>query len=422
MGAQFGLVRLLPLLMLGSCTPSSDSPPSDRAVDDTPGAGVPEVLTGIDALAAADFAPLRGRRVGLITNHTGIDRTGASTIDRLQEAPEVQLVALFSPEHGVRGRAQPGETVSDATDPRTGLPIHSLYGRTREPTRAMLSGIDVLVIDIQDVGARYYTYAWTMVLAMRAAAEHGISFMVLDRPNPLGGRVVQGNVLDSAYASLVGLYPVAMRHGLTLAELARMVNEELSLGLDLHLERMSGWRREMRFDATGLPWVAPSPNMPSIASALHYPGTCLFEGTNLSVGRGTEHPFQQIGAAWLNNVALIGWLQLQGLKGVRFDTVSFTPRGPADGKFAGERVRGVRFIATDADAYDPTVVAVAVLAGIHALHAAELEWIATHFDRLAGTDRLRLAVQSGAGWQEIVAGWGPELERFRALRDRYLLY
>ena len=380
------------------------------------------VRLGVDVLLADSAAILRGRRVGLITNHTGRNAAGVSTIDLLYEHPAVELVALFSPEHGIRGMVEAGERVSSGRDERTGLPIHSLYSETRAPTAAMLEGIDVLVFDIQDIGSRYYTYVWTMALAMRAAAEHGIPFVVLDRPNPVGGALVQGNVLEPEHASFVGLYPVPMRHGLTVGEMARLVNAEFGIGAELTVVPMEGWRRDMWFDATGLPWTAPSPNMPSLESATHYPGTCLFEGTNLSVGRGTPNAFQQIGAPWLDHETLIRRLEAYGLPGVRFEAVTFTPERPGDGKYGGAAVRGVRFVATDRDRYDPTRAAVAALIEIRRLHPDRLEWRIAHFDRLSGTSRLRQRIEAGASLQEVTADWDAQTAAFAAMRERYLLY
>lgn len=380
------------------------------------------VRPGIDALMAGDFAVLRGKRVGLITNHTGKSLAGVSTIDLLYQAPGVELVALFSPEHGIRGAAEAGEKVASGRDEATGLPIHSLYGETRKPTAAMLDGIDVLVFDIQDIGTRYYTYLWTMALALQAAAEHGLEFVVLDRPNPLGGAAVQGNMLEPAQASFVGLYPVPMRHGLTAGELARLLNGEYGIDARLTVVPAEGWRRDSWFDQTGLPWTAPSPNMPSLESALHYPGTCLFEGTNLSVGRGTPLAFQQIGAPWLDHEELARRLNARGLAGVRFEPVLFTPSSPGDGKFGGESVRGIRFVSTDRTAYDPTVATIAALVEIRAMHPDRLRWHVGHFDRLAGTELVRQQIMAGAGVEAITAGWAEEVARFEGVRSRYLLY
>lgn len=402
-------------------------PGDTRAQDATPWVVGGEVRlegarAGIDVLLAGDFEVLRGKRVGLITNHTGKNVAGESTIDLLHRAPGVRLVSLFSPEHGIRGEAEAGERVASGRDGKTGLPIHSLYGATRKPTPEMLAGLDALVFDIQDIGTRYYTYVWTMALALQAAAEQGLEFVVLDRPNPLGGVGVQGNVLDEAQSSFVGLYPVPMRHGLTAGELARLLNGEYGLGARLTVVPVAGWRRTQWFDETGLPWTAPSPNMPSLESALHYPGTCLFEGTNISVGRGTPLAFQQIGAPWLNNEELVRRLRARGLAGVEFEPVTFRPERPGDGKFDGEVVRGVRLVAVDRQSYDPTVTAIAMLVEIQRLHPERLTWRASHFDRLAGTDRVRKAVVAGREVAEITGGWGAEVAGFEGVRGRYLLY
>ncbi|MBI4545074.1 MAG: DUF1343 domain-containing protein [Gemmatimonadetes bacterium] len=381
---------------------------------------------------AGDASLLGGRRVGLITNHTGVGQfTGAArevaaatSIDLLHQHPGIELVALYSPEHGVQGRAQAGAAVASGRDAKTGLPIYSLYapGGVRKPTAAMLEGVEVLAFDIQDIGARYYTYVWTMALAMQAAAEHGIRFVVLDRPNPIGGELVQGNVLEAEQASFVGLYPVPMRHGLTPGELARLIRGEFGVPVELTVVPAQGWRRGMWFEDTGLPWIPPSPNMPSVESATHYPGTCLFEGTNLSVGRGTPIAFQQIGAPWLDAETVVHGLEAYRLPGVRLEAVSFTPQRPGDGKYDGEPVRGVRFLTTDRRVYDPTVAAVAALVEVQRLHPDRLEWRVAHFDRLAGTTRLREQVAAGVSLEEITAGWAEPLERFRRLREKYLIY
>jgi uncharacterized protein YbbC (DUF1343 family) len=389
-----------------------------------------QVRLGVDVLLARGGAPLLGKRVGLITNHTGIAAfTGAAravprnTIDVLHEHPGIELVALFSPEHGIRGTAEAGERVASGVDERTGLPIHSLYDVTTRPTAAMLRGVDVLVFDIQDIGSRYYTYVWTMAQALQTAAEHGLEFVVLDRPNPLGGELVQGNVLEPRHASFVGLYPVPMRHGLTAGELARMLTGELAhIDARLTVIPAEGWRRDQWFDDTGLPWHPPSPNMPDLESATHYPGTCLFEGTNLSVGRGTPRAFQQIGAPWLDGDELARRLNAARLPGVRFEAVRFRPANPGDLKFADTDVRGVRFITTERTAYDPTHAAVLALSEIRRMHPQQLRWHSAHFDRLAGTTRLRASIEGGVAPAAIVADWEQELEAFRRLRKAYLLY
>ena len=380
-----------------------------------------ETRPGIEVLLADSIHLVEGLRAGLVTNHTGIDRTGVPSIDLLHRDARVELVALYSPEHGIRGEAEAGELVESGVDPRTGLPVHSLYGSTRKPTPEMLEGVEVLLFDIQDIGARYYTYVYTMALAMEAAGEAGIPFVVLDRPNPIGGLGVQGNVLDPAFASFVGMYPIPMRHGMTPGELARLFQGEFGVDVELGVAPLSGWDRSDEFLDTGLPWTAPSPNMPSVESARHYPGTCLFEGTNLSVGRGTPIAFQQIGAPWLDGEALAANLTAHELPGVRFEAVRFVPENPGDGKHGGVEVGGVRLVATG-PGYDPTEAAVAALIEATALSGDRWAWREAAIDRLAGTDRLRLAVDAGASLAEIRAGWEPELSEFLRVRERYLLY
>jgi uncharacterized protein YbbC (DUF1343 family) len=363
-----------------------------------------------------------GRRVGLITNQTGIDRQGRSDIDLLSDEPSVDLVALFAPEHGLRGDAKEGRAIENGVDPRTGVPIHSLYGDAtmRKPTPAMLKGIDVLLFDMQDIGARYYTYVSTMALAMEAAGEQNIPFVVLDRPDPTRGDVVQGDVLDPAFSTFVGMFPVPMRHGMTTGELARMYVGEFGIHVRLSVVPADGWRRDLTFSETGLPWVAPSPNMPSLESALAYPGTCLFEGTNLSVGRGTERPFQWVGAPWLDADTLAARLNAYGFAGLSFEPATFVPREPSDGKFDGQEVHGVRLVGETAT-YDAPEVAVAMLVEAHRMAGDRWAWLGT-FDRLAGTDRLRLGVDAGEGQEALTAGWAPALRAFEQRRQPYLLY
>ena len=418
---------LLPALLLGAaCSPAGnpDADPPSLAATDPPATTRPTppiVRPGIEVLLTDSLSLVRGRRAGLITNHTGRDRNGTPSIDLLAEHPEVELVALFSPEHGIRGSAEAGVRIESGVDERTGLPVHSLYGSIRAPTPEMLDGIEVLLFDIQDIGTRYYTYLSTMALSMEAAGEHAIPFVVLDRPNPIGGDPVQGNVLDPAFASFVGLYPVPMRHGLTAGEFARMVVGEFGVRVDLSVAVADGWARTMPYEETGVPWIAPSPNMPSVESALHYPGTCLFEGTPISVGRGTEIAFQQLGAPWLDGEELAARLTALGVPDVRFVPVRFTPRDPGDGKFAEIEVEGVRLVADGAD-YDPTLAALALLVEIRAMSGDRWSWREGHFDRLAGTDALRAALDAGASYGELADRWGAGLEDFRALREGYLLY
>lgn len=403
---------LLATLALAACLPVQ-GPIEDGAK--------PEVRSGIEVFLANPPAEVRGKRIGLITNQTGVDRAGTLSIDRLAASDAVRLVALFSPEHGIRGAAAPGETIASGTDERTGLPIHSLYGDTRKPTPEMLRGIEALVFDIQDVGSRTYTYVYTMALGMQAAAEAGIPFVVLDRPNPIGGTVVEGNLLDTAFATFVGMYPIPVRHGLTAGELARLFHAEFGVGAEPIVAPAAGWRRGARFDATGLPWVPPSPNIPRLESAVHYPGTVFFEGTNLSAGRGSSHPFEQVGAPWLDAEAVAREMNARGLPGVRFEAVRFTPARPGDDKFDGVPLRGVRLVATDRDAYRPVTASLLLAEAIFRRHRADFRWIPAHWDRLAGTDRLRAAIEAGTLGEEL-RRWDAEAARFAEARRPYLLY
>ncbi len=413
--------------------PDSSPAVADSAVAVAPPATVAPpsrllVRPGADMLAERLPAALEGKRVGLVTNQTGRTAAGRSTIDVLAAQPRLTLVALYSPEHGIRGTAAEGETVSSTRDERTGLPIHSLYGATRRPTPAMLRGVEALVFDIQDVGARQYTYVSTMAYAMQTAREQGIPFVVLDRPNPVRGDIVEGSVLEPAFASFVGLYPIASRHGMTPGELARLFNAEFGIGADLTVVQVDGWRRDLWWDETGLDWVAPSPNLPRLQSAIHYPGTVYFEGTNLSEGRGSSHPFQQIGAPWLRAAEVAAAMNEMRLPGVRFEAVEYTPPATAS-RFPGQPLRGVRLHATDRDAYRPLAAALLLIDTIRRLHPAEFRFSgptaerpnAYWIDTLAGTDRLRKAMEAGT-LRALLEAWEREARAFETTRARYLLY
>ena len=429
------LSGLLLLLALIGCAPAEgQQEPSARAE----GADVRDrtrtsVQTGAQVLAAEDFRRLRGKRVGLIVNHTALVDS-VHLIDAVHAAADVEVGALFGPEHGLRGEDEAGETVEDGRDVRTGAPVYSLYGATRKPTPEMLRGLDALVFDIQDVGARFYTYVSTMGLAMQAAAEAGIPFIVLDRPNPLGGRYASGFVLEPEHASFVGAYPVPVAHGLTVGELARMiVGEEMLDGLeDLQLDvvPMEGWTRATLWPETGLPWIPPSPNIPDWETAFVYAGACFFEAASASEGRGTRQPFKLLGAPWADADALADTLNAHGLPGVRFEPTSFTPESiegmASNPKLEGEALQGVRYVVGDAAAFRP------VEAGIHVLHAfhaqaeklgvpdfiARPDWLTT----LAGTERLGELLQAGASPEAIIAAWEDEVAAFEEQRAPYLLY
>jgi uncharacterized protein YbbC (DUF1343 family) len=406
---------LLGTMLLSACaTPAGHSaPPTTASVEHT--------RIGIDHLARSVPPQLRGKRVGLITNQTGVTHDGRSSIDVLAGTGAVQLVALFSPEHGIRGTAAPGERVASTVDERTGLPIHSLYGETRKPTPAMLRGIEALVFDIQDIGARPYTYIYTMALGMEAAREAGIPFVVLDRPNPINGVAIEGNLLEPRFATFVGMYPIPIRHGMTAAELAGMFNREFGIGAELSVVRMEGWERAQWGDETGQPWVDPSPNIRRLEAAIHYPGTVFFEGTNLSTGRGSEMPFEQVGAPWLRSPEVVDAMNGLGLPGVRFETVEFTPRNPGDGKFADQPVQGVRLVLTERESYRPVAASLLLISAIRNLHPREFAWNVSHFDRLAGTDRLRQAIERNQ-LPQLIREWDVEAEGFRRAREPYLLY
>jgi len=389
------------------------APPSARA----------QVRPGIEVLVTDSASLIAGKRLGLLTNHTGIDRQGRRDVDVLL-ANGQRPTALFSPEHGFRGTEdRPG--LPDGVDSATGLPIYSLYGGSRAAARAALDSIDVLLIDLQDIGARYYTYIATAASLMRDAARARKRVVVLDRPDPIGGRDVQGNLRErpaNPDSVLVGFLPVPMRHGMTFGELVRMANDVLGIGADLVVVPAAGWKRTMLFDETGLPWVKPSPNMPDLESALHYPGICLFEGTNVSVGRGTAFAFQVIGAPWLDADAVRRRLPAEVLVGVDVTKAVFTPRQPTDGKYDGEELQGLRVHVTDATAYDPTRLAVALLAAIRASHPRELKFNERGFDGLAAGPALRQAIESGRPARQIWAMWDDDLKRFQSVRAKYLLY
>lgn len=365
------------------------------------------VLPGIDILLRDSLHLVQGKRLGLITNQSGVDARGVSTIDRLAHLPLARLVMLFAPEHGIRGAAAPGAPVADTVDNGTGLPIYSLYGASRAPTRLQLDSLDVLLVDLQDVGARPYTYVSTTVLAMRAAAAAGKRVIVLDRPNPIGC-AVQGPNLDTAYASFLGMLPVPLRHGMTLGELARFANARFAIGADLVVVPVRGWRRCDWFDRTGLPWVRPSPNLPDLESVAWYPGTVLFEATNLSVGRGTDAPFREVGAPWLDAPGVARAMARR--YHVAMDAVRFTPRAPGDGKFGGVAVAGVRFRRLDRAHGDPVRDALRLLATIGSLHPGALV-----------VDSLALARRLGRPFVGAVT-WPREVARFLATRRDYLLY
>ncbi len=358
---------------------------------------------------------LDGRRLGVLSGPSGVlpDLTGSA--EALLRAADVR--ALFAPEHGLLGAAAEGAHVTHGVH-RAGVPIYSLYGADLAPSAQQLAGLDALVCDIQDIGCRFYTYAWTLVKLMQVAAGVGVAVIVADRPNPLGG-AVEGPGVDASQRTLVGLHDVPIRHGLTLGELARLANDELAIGCDLTVVPCAGWRRAERWGATGLPWVPPSPNMPTAEAALVYPGTCLVEGTNLSVGRGTARPFEWLGAPWVDGPALAEALNGAGLPGVRWRALAFQP---CAAPHAGELCYGVQPHVTDPDAFRPVLAGLTLVAALWRVHAGQFAWATAHFDRLAGSPGLRAAIESGTPPQEIAAGWSEYEAAFQARAAPFLLY
>ena len=402
------------LVLLSGCSPE----PSRSGTEPASLAPAP-LRTGLDVLQATGFAGLRGKRVGIVTNHTGVDRSLRALPEIVAAADGVTLAAVFGPEHGVTGAAAAGDGVKGGVDPRLGVPVHSLYGEVRRPTREMLSGIDVLLYDMQDAGSRAYTYLSTLKEVLAAAGEAKIEVWVLDRPSPCGVDAYEGPVLEPGRESFVGCHPLPIRPGLTVGEFARMVNEESAVAAPLRVIAMEGYRRDMQYEATGLVWIAPSPNIPTADTALVYAGTVLIEGTNLSEGRGTTRPFQLIGAPWLDGRRIVEALGAADLPGCALRAVTFTPW---DSKHEGKECGGVEIHVTDRRTLRPVALLTALLLAVARTHPARFEFKKETFDRLAGTSRLREEIEKGVPLEEIVEGWRPGLEEYAARRGRYLLY
>lgn len=388
-----------------------------------------KVRTGLEVLLEEQLDLLAGKRTGLITNHTGVDSRLQSTVDRLASHPDVNLVALFGPEHGLRGDVQAGDEVATFTDERTGLPVYSLYGKTkdtRKPTAAMLQDVDVLVCDLQDGGSRYFTYVYTMAYAMEAAAKQSIPYVLLDRPNPIGGDAVEGNIVHADFRSFVGAYALPVRHGMTMGEIATLLNAEYAIGADVHVVKMDGWKRSDYFWETGLPWVSPSPNVPSPHTLVVYPGTCLFEGTNLSEGRGTTRPFEWIGAPWLDGYRWADTLNELQLPGVMFRPVHFVP---TFSKHKDTPCQGVEVHVTDPRAFRPVRTGIHLLATAREQDETAFAWLEPprrggryFIDLLAGTDELRRHLDAGDDPSELIRRWDAELPDWLPVRARYTFY
>jgi uncharacterized protein YbbC (DUF1343 family) len=399
--------------------PYSEKPSTVGAsTNDRPGrsqSASTESLNGIDVVARDGYALLKGRRVGLITNQTGLDRDGRSTIDLLKAAPGVTLIALFSPEHGLRGVLN--QKVSDSVDEKTGLPIYSLYGETRKPSPEMLKGIDTLVFDIQDVGTRFYTYISTLGLAMEEAARQKIKFVVLDRVNPIGGAEVEGPIADADKLSFTAYHQLPIRHGMTVGELAQLFNRERGINADLQVVQVENWRREEQFDETGLVWVNPSPNMRSLTEASLYPGIGLLETTNVSVGRGTDTPFELVGAPWLDGRKLASILNRSQLAGVRFVPVRFTPRASIH---KDTECGGINIVITDRAQFDPVTTGLEIASQLLKLYPKD--FAVDQFNRLLANRKVYDALRQGVEARALRQIWQSDLAAFRSVRSKYLLY
>ncbi len=394
------------LVPLASLSAPASSKRSGRAA---------RVQTGLDVLAAQKFAPLRGKHIGLITNHTGVDSQGRSNIDLFSHASGLQLVALFSPEHGLAGRNN--ERVSSSKDPSTGLLIHSLYGDTLRPTDDMLKGIDALVFDIQDAGVRFYTYTTTLAYCMEEAAKRNIAFFVLDRPNPLGGDIVEGPLLDADKTNFVGYFPMPVRYGLTIGELAQLLNAENHIGADLHVVAMKNWHRNYFFESTGIKWIPPSPNLRTTKGSILYPGIEILQSAGVSVGRGTQTPFEQFGAPWLNGEEVAAALNERHLSGLHFASQPFIP---ISGPYSGQRCGGVAVRITERAAVRSMRMGLEIAAILQKLYPRQFD--SAKLLELTGNSDTVQQLQSGVAPEKIAAGWSTSLSSFDQARRKYFLY
>jgi uncharacterized protein YbbC (DUF1343 family) len=410
----------LALVAAGVLVTPVASTPSLFAQTNASNAADTGVQPGIETFLANVPEALRGKRVGLITNHSAIDRRQRPDIDLIAQHKDLKLVALLAAEHGIRGTTAEGVTIGDEVDPKTGVPIHSLYkAEDHGPTPQMLENVDVLIYDLQEVGGRTWTYVSTMALSMQAAAKKKIPFVVLDRPNPLGGEIAEGALLEPAFKSFVGMYPIPARHGMTVGELAKLFNEKHGIGCELIVARVANWRRSQWFVDTKLPWINPSPNLRSFAALQSYPGTVYFEGTNLTEGRGTDRPFEQIGATWLDAPKVAKTMNDRKLPGVRFEAITMAVL-PTAAKFKGETIPGLRFVITDREGYRPVKTALMLIDEIRRQHPKEFAW-GKSIDRLTGSDKARLAIDAGT-LPALLDQWDREAAEWMESRKPYLLY
>jgi uncharacterized protein YbbC (DUF1343 family) len=383
------------------------------------------VTPGLEVLLRDSVHLVRGRRVGFITNQTAITSDGRSGIDLLAESPDVNLVALFGPEHGLRGGIEGGVRIADGRDAQTGVQVYSLYGQTQRPTAAMLRDVEVLLFDMQDIGARPYTFVWTMAMAMEVAARQNIPFIVLDRPNPITSRI-GGPLMEMEMRNvgqpITGYYPVPLRHGMTVGEVARYINAEYGIGARLTVVPAAGWRGDMWFDETGLPWIDPSPNIRSLDAALHYAGVVLFEATNVTVGRGTDAPMSYIGAPWLDNRRLLERMGQYDLPGVELTARSLTPTGSGWVPYRDTLTHVVHLRVTDRDTYRPVDTALALMVEIRRMHPERFRILNQGFTQMIGSRWARAAVEAGEDPRGIVRRWESETAAWREVRERYRLY
>ena len=389
-----------------------------------------KVLTGADILLSDSLDLVTNKNVGIVTNHTGLLSNGTHIVDTLNSLNQVNVVVLFGPEHGIRGDAPDGHSISDGKDSKTGIQVYSLYGKTKKPTKEMLKNVDILVFDIQDIGARFYTYISTMFFAMQAAVENNIPILILDRPNPINGIRVEGPIIQEGFKSFVGIANIPIMHGMTIGELALFFNEENllndNLKADLKIIKMQNWTRNMYFDETGLTWVNPSPNMTSLETALLYPGLCLIEGTNISEGRGTPTPFLNIGAPFINSDSLISKLNSYKLEGISYSKINFTPveipNMASKPKFEKENCNGIYFTITDRQKLNSLKLGLVLIYSIMKLNPNDFSFRESSIDRLYGSSNLRTMLTKGFSPNEIMNTWKQDLEKFNQIRKKYLIY
>lgn len=388
------------------------------------------VRTGADLLVSENLDLIENKKLGIITNHTGILSNGTHLVDTLFSIKNIKISSLFGPEHGIRGDAPDGLTIQDGNDSKTGLPVYSLYGKTRKPTKEMLADVDILLFDIQDIGARFYTFISTMYYGIQSAAENNIPIIILDRPNPIGGMLVEGPVLSEEFKSFVGIAEIPIRHGMTVGELALYFNQKEILGTeaaaDLKIIKIQNWDRNSYFDETNLPWLPPSPNMPDIETALVYPGLCLLEGTNISEGRGTNSPFLQFGSPFINSQDVIDQLNTLGVDGVQLESTKYTPVAIPNKsmypKYINEKCNGIKLSITDRNKFKPIEFSIKLISVFNKLYPQYFTFNDGRFDKLWGNDNLRKQIENGESADNIISYFQNDLTNFNNIRKNFLLY